>query len=305
MTSGRRMLRTLLAGAMAAGALVACSAGGPPDVGPSASVPGPDDRATLFGTSVYRGGSSFDAALARQDAAYGRLEVLRLFNAGEPPPWPGSPPDVADRPVVVSFKLPPAAVVAGSYDDLLRQWFTSIPTDRDVWWVYFHEPENDSEDGAFTPAEFAAAFRRVSALAAEADNPRLHATVVFQCRTLKPDVGRDLAAFDPGPDSYEVLGFDCYNRESHAYPAPQDWLAPIVAAAKERQRPWALAEFGSALLAGDDGSARAAWLTEVAAFAIAAQVPFMAYFDAPANGTDYRLSDEPSRAAWHHVVTGE
>jgi hypothetical protein len=285
-------------------ALAGCS-GDKPGVGPSASVPGPDDRVTLFGTSVYRGDSSFEDALARQDAAFGRLQVVRLFNTGDPPPWPGSPADTADRPVVVSFKLPPAEVISGLHDENLREWFASVPADHDVWWVYFHEPENDSEDGAFTPEQFREAFRHVSGLASEVDNPHLHSALILQCRTLNPDVGRSLADFDPGADSYDVLGFDCYNRQSDAYPAPEQWLAPIVAAAQERDRPWALGEFGSVLLAGDDGTARATWLGEVAAFAASQDVPFVTYFDSPASGTDYRLADEPSRAAWHHIVTGE
>ena len=95
--------------------------------GPSAAVPGPGGRETLFGTTIYRGTRSFEDALARQDAAYGRLQVARIFYPGDPPTWPGSPAEAADRPVVVSFKLPPAEVMAGVHDEALRAWFASIP----------------------------------------------------------------------------------------------------------------------------------------------------------------------------------
>lgn len=302
------MPRFLTAGALVVvvAALAACSPGQPVP-GPSVVVPGPEDRVTLFGTTVYRGTASFEEALARQDAAYGRIQVARIFYPGDPPPWPGSPAEVADRPVVVSFKLPPAEVVAGLHDGALRTWFTSIPDDRQVWWVYFHEPENDVEDGHFSAEDFRAAFAHVSSLAKESDHPGLRAALVLQCRTASPESGRDLAAYDPGADTYDVVGFDCYNREigDRVYPQPEGWLAPVVAAAQRLGRPWALAEMGSQLIDGDDGSARAVWLEEVAAYAVAADAPFVTYFDSAVTGTEYRLADEPSRLAWHGIVSGQ
>ena len=277
-----------------------------PTVGPSASVSGPEDRETLFGTTVYRGDTSFEEALARQDAAYGPLQVARIFYPGDPPTWQGSPAGQADRPVVVSFKLPPSEVISGMHDEALRSWFASIPTDHPVWWVYFHEPENDAEDGAFTAEQFRTAFRHVSDLAKETANPQLHSALVLQCRTASGDAGRSVADYDPGSDAYDVLAFDCYNRQvaDGIYPDPVTWLAPVVAAAKQAGRPWALAEMGSQLLDGDDGTGRATWLGEVAAYAIAQKAPFVTYFDSGITGTDYRLTDEPSRAAWRQIVSG-
>lgn len=306
MTRGARTALAALAVVVSALSVVACSPQ-PPSVGPSVAVPGPGDRETLFGTTVYRGDSSFDDALARQDAAYGRLEVARIFYPGDPPEWGGSPAGQADRPVVVSFKLSPGEVVAGVHDDALRSWFASIPTDRPVWWSYFHEPENDAEDGAFTAEDFRAAFRHVSEIAAEAPHPTLHAALILQCRTAVGAEGRAVADFDPGADTYDVLAFDCYNRQvnDRVYPDPAAWLAPVVAAAQQVGRPWALAELGSQLVEGDDGTSRAIWLQEVAAYAIAQQAPFVTYFDSAVTGTDYRLADEPSRSAWHGIVTGQ
>jgi hypothetical protein len=303
---GARTALAALAVLLPLALLTGCGGSDPPVVGPSVTVPGPGERETLFGTTVYRGDASFADALARQDAAYGRLQVARIFYPGDPPLWPGSPAGEADRPVVVSFKLPPAEVIAGVHDEALRAWFASIPTDRPVWWSYFHEPENDAEDGSFTAEQFRQAFRHVSELASKTPNPALHGAVILQCRTATGEAGRSVADFDPGSDTYDVLAFDCYNRQQGdgVYPDPATWLAPVVAAAQQVGRPWALAELGSQLVDGDDGTARATWLGEVAAFAIAAKAPFVTYFDSGITGIDYRLTDTPSRSAWHQIVSG-
>jgi hypothetical protein len=303
-----RAARTAFAAlVVAAAAMLAACGPGQPSVGAPVTVPGPGERDTLFGTSVYRGEATFADAMARQDSTYGRLEVARVFYPGDPPLWEGSPAAEADRPVVVSFKLPPAEVAAGQHDEALRAWFASIPPDHPVWWTYFHEPENDSEDGAFTPEQFRTAFRHVSDLARASAGSNVHGALILQCRTASPDSGRSLSVWDPGADTYDVLGFDCYNRQAAdgVYPDPAAWLAPVVAAAASVGRPLALGEMGSELVAGDDGTARAHWLESVAAYAIAQRFPFVSYFDSPITGTDYRLNDAPSQAAWRTVITGQ
>ncbi len=299
--------------AAAVGLLIACLAAGcssspsfTPNDGPPIAVPGPDERVTLFGTTVYRGAGDFEEALARQDTAYGRLEVARIFYPGGPEPWVGSPADVADRPVVVSFKLPPAEVIAGDHDASLRAWFSSIPRDRRVWWVYFHEPEDNIEDGHFTAEDFRAAFRHIRELSLEVDRPKLRAALVLQCRTTKPEVGRTFEDYDPGSEYFDVMGFDCYNREVRqgSYPDAASWLAPMVEKAQQVGHPLGMAEIGSQLVPGDDGTGRARWLEQVAVELIDLQSPFAVYFDSPITGTDYRLTDAPSRQAWRQILTG-
>ena len=157
------------------------------------------------------------------------------------------------------------------------------------------------------PDQFRAAFRHVSELARAGAPSNVQAVLILQCRTASPESGRSFDAWNPGADTYDVLGFDCYNRfvDDDIYPDPASWLAPNVAAAARVDRPLALAEMGSELVEGDDGSGRALWLQSVAAYAIAQGFPFVTYFDSPITGTDYRLNDEPSRAAWRTVVTGQ
>ena len=190
---------------------------------PSVTVPVPGERETLFGTRSTGVTRPSRTHWPGRTAPTAGSRSARIFYPGDPPPWPGSPAAEADRPVVVSFKLPPADVIAGVHDAALRQWFESIPADHPVWWTYFHEPENDSEDGAFTPEQFRAAFRHVSELAKASARPNVHAALILQCRTASPDSGRSLSTWDPGADTYDVLGFDCYNRQAAdgVYPDPR------------------------------------------------------------------------------------
>ena len=59
-----------------------------------------------------------------------------------------------DRPLVVSFRLRPSKVLAGEFDEELTAWFRCRPRDRDTYWVYYHEPEDETERGTFTAEAF-------------------------------------------------------------------------------------------------------------------------------------------------------
>ena len=148
--------------------------------------PAPSANAgTLFGSNVWQApGESRAEALQRVDATFGPVEVVRLYSDGLPPQWSEVSSQVGDRPVVVSFKAPPSQVLSGALDDQLAAWFAAAPTTHDAYWVYFHEPEDDVERGAFTAAEFVRAWVHIEALAEQAGNDRLRATVVLMCWTV-------------------------------------------------------------------------------------------------------------------------
>lgn len=85
------------------------------------------------------------------------------------------------------------------------------PRDRDVYWVYYHEPEDNIAAGEFTAADYRAAWRRLRSLADKAGNPRLHATLVLMGWSLDPLSKRDWRDYYPGRDVIQVLGWDVYN----------------------------------------------------------------------------------------------
>ena len=269
---------------------------------------GPLERSgqTRYGASFQlRRGESYAHGLARTDSSLGRLDLVRVFYPGEPAPWPGR---AAGRDVVVSFKLDPRSVLAGDYDAQMRKWFASAPRNLDVFWVFWHEPEDDIEDGSFTAADFRAAFARLDRLADQADNPRLVSTVVLMSWSTRQDSGRDWRDYVPPADSVDVFAWDVYNRQGNlgVYSSPAELLDAPRKAAESVGKPFAVAELGSVLVDGDDGAERAEWLRAVGDYLGQHGAVFAAYFNFVWNGgeDDYRLRDAPSLEAWRELGAG-
>lgn len=260
---------------------------------------------TLFGASVYEDGRTWSDAVADSDAAYGGMDVVRVFYSGLPSKWPGRAGEVGG-PVVVSFKAAPGEVVAGKYDSYLADWFAKAPRDRDIWWTYWHEPEDDVERGAFRAELWRDAYRRIAGLADAAANPKLHNTIILMCWTVNPGSGRTFENYFPGADVVDALGWDCYSHPADptTYSRPEDMYGRAVAKSRELGLPFGIAETGSRLVPGDEsGERRAAWLRQVARYLADRDASFVTYFDSVVGG-DFRLLDAPSRSSWREVVTG-
>lgn len=269
--------------------------------GGSASTP----VSTLFGAAVQQqGGERYGDALARSTAAYGALDVVRLFYPGLPGRWSGAPADI-DGPLIVSFKALPTDVIAGKHDAHLRDWFASAPVDRPVWWSYFHEPEDDIQRGAFTAAEYRAAWAHIEALSHASRSEQLHSTLILMCWTLEKLSGRDWRDYYAGDSVVDMFGWDCYNtgRQNDVYRDPANLLEDVVTHSAAVGKPFGIAELGSLVIPGDDGTGRAQWLRESARFLSGHGATWVSYFDVKLRH-DYRLLDEPSRSAWRETVTG-
>ena len=255
---------------------------------------------TLCGLSLeLQPGETFQKALTRLDARYGGLETVRLFYRGVPPAWPGNP-DLGGRPPIISFKFAPKDVLAGKYDRAMTQWFATAPRDRDVYWVYYHEPEDNIAKGEFTAADYRAAWRRLRSLADKAGNSRLHATLVLMSWSLDPFSKRDWRDYYPGRDVVQVLGWDAYNLgwKKGRYDDPAAMYDRVIAVSQAENLPFGVAETGSYLVAGDDGTKRAAWLHATNAYLRKHKAVWVAYFDLDWPTGDFRLLDAHSRKAW-------
>jgi hypothetical protein len=259
---------------------------------------------TLYGAVVAkRGTEGFDQALSRQDAAYSRMPISRVFYTGAPQAWPGNA-GLSGRPVVVSFSYNPADVLLGTYDAAITKWFKTAPTTYDVYWAYIHEPEDNIERGEFTATQYRDALTRVAGLAAKANNPHLRPTLILMCWTLGPDSGRDWHNYYPGPGVVRYAAFDCYNYfgRTGSYVAPDQLFARVLDFGTSTGIPWGIAEVGSVTTAADTtGTGRAAWLRSVGHF-LAGKALFVNYFDVKLS-VDYRLLDSASQSAWKEVVT--
>ena len=280
--------------------------GGKPGAKPSASAaPGAKGfagtRETLPGASIgVQNGETFGQALSRSDRTFGKLQMARIFFPGLPPAWSGSRADVVDRTVVVSFKASPQEINSGRHDSRLRSWFASIPRDHNVYWSYFHEPEDDVERGAFSTDAYRTAWKRVAGLADQAGNPRLINTLILMCWTLDPKSGRSFDAFYPGGSVIEALGWDCYNwgKKWKRYASPQEIYGPMISKSKALGKPWGVAETGSDLVPGDAGAGRAEWIRSMSGFLNGQRPEFVAYYNQTVSQGDFRLLDQPSIQAW-------
>ncbi|AKJ30119.1 hypothetical protein [Caldimonas brevitalea] len=259
---------------------------------------------TLFGSSIYRepADESWPNAIGRHEALFGPLPVLRLFSAGAPQPWTHASLNHG-RAVVVSFKLHPPDVLRGLHDAPMRSWFAAAPRDRKVWWVYWHEPEDNIQAGEFTAADYRAAFQRLDRLADEANNPMLRTTQVLMDWTLDAASGRNWRDYYPGAGVIDVQAWDQYNYVAASNCTYQSMEAheakrPAYRITQAEGNEYAIAEIGSK----ECIQGRPDWLTGLGHWARNRAV-FVTYFHSTVGG-DYRLNDAASREAWRSVTTG-
>jgi hypothetical protein len=271
----------------------------PPTVPP----PGTPTGGGLCGTSFMpEGGETYQQALTRQDSRYGGLEAVRVFYPGMPAAWPGRL-NTSGRPMVVSFKGSVSDHANGRHDAFMRDWFSRAPRDQDIYWTFYHEPEDNIRDGEFSAAEYRAAWQRLSRLAREANNPRLRATQILMQWTLVPASGRNWRDYYPGDGVLDIQGWDVYNGAAHKgqYNAPSELIDPIVAVSRQTGLAFGVGELGSHLAAGDDGTRRATWIRDITGYLSSKGSLWNLWFDLDWPTGDYRLLDEPSRIAWRNA----
>ncbi len=256
---------------------------------------------TRFGASVDEGRLDWLRALHKSDQRYTRMEVVRVFEPVIRDGWSGRLGDV-NRPMSVSFVAPASQVLSGEHDATLRAWFRHAPAGDPIWWTYWHEPEDNVAAGDVSARRYRAAWRHINAIAQRVGGANLHPTLVLMAWTAKSASGRQVRDYYPG-DFIDVMAWDGYNPPgSRGYASPREIFGPAAAATKRLGNRFAIAEVGSVLVPGDEGSRRARWLVDVARFAAARSAAFVNYWDAKIPDEDYQLRDLPSRLAWRSVV---
>lgn len=263
---------------------------------------------TSFGSSVSTVGMTLEESLNDIDTAFGRVPVVRHFSPGLPFNWDSrAAQQLRGREIVVSFKVHPTQITSGRHDSFFRDWFASAPSDQTIYWSYFHEPENDINRGAFTAAQYRAAWARLGQLHDEACRPNMFSTLTLTEWTMNPRSGRDYRTYDAGPQAVDVIAFDPYNGihdpTRDYYITPEALMDHIVEKMANDGRPWAIAEIGSRIAVGDNGSGRAAWLRDVAEYATANDALFVTYYQTN-RAPEWRLDDSRSRSAWRQAVQG-
>ncbi len=274
-----------------------------PAVGTEVTTTSPT-QSTQFGTTLWQGGgASLAQAMQRQVAAYGPLDMARLFYPGMPASWSSITSAVGNTPVAVSFHASPSTILSGRLDGAFRTWFQQAPTTRRTWWTYWHEPEDDAAAGHLNLSQYRAAWSHLANIEHKVGNPMLTSTLVLMTWTLNPYSHRNWQNYYAGSSAIDALGFDGYNygHKLNQYADPSTFLNRAADLAQKLNKPWGVAELGSVKMGWDSGTARAQWLKDAAAYARLRNARFVSYFDSNV-GVDYRLHDTPSSTAWRSIV---
>jgi len=254
---------------------------------------------TLLGSSV-----SSQSDLTAKTAQFGRLPVVRVYLPGLPPrnAWSGGLPGANGSMIVVSFKALPKNIISGKDDGALANFFDTAPRGRPIYYVYFHEPEDNIAHGSFTLAAYLKAWADVVRLADDANNPGLHSTLVLMGFDVLPHSGRNWRSYVAPGNIISTISWDAYPPNGEGTPAPATFMGADVTAAKDAGLPFGFSEFATTTVSG-----RPAWLTAVGAYIAGSGAIYGTLYDAAENGGlggsgTFVISDAASEHAWKSAV---
>jgi hypothetical protein len=254
----------------------------------------------LIGSSV-----SSMATLASETSQFGYMPVVRVYYPGLPATdaWSTGLAEANNSAVIVSFNADPAAIIAGSDNAALAQFFDTAPTGNPIYYSYNHEPETAIAAGLYTAAQYRQAWTVVASIADQARNPDLHATLILMAYDLNPAAHRNWRDYLAGANSISTLGWDAYPAGSgdggtKELTPPAQFMGPAVAASHSAGLPFGFSEFGTSLVTG-----RPAWLTSVGSYLMTSGALFGTLFDSSGPQPPMALTDPASISAWRDVVT--
>lgn len=173
-------------------------------------VPSVPQKKTLVGSSASRisGESSNAQAVARIEATCGPLQIVRVYDENVGPTRAlqrAREGGLGKRAVSVSFKEPPAEVIAGRHDDAIKAFATALKNERGsfpVYVTYEHECDTKVINGGYTAEQHRNASSRVIDLM-KAIDPGLHMTLILTGFKFNERIGNfylpkyDVVAVDP------------------------------------------------------------------------------------------------------------
>lgn len=223
--------------------------------------------------------------------------------------WQYSDAVAAGIPVIHhSFKGHPSDVNAGTYDGDIDSMIASVPSGQATRLTYYHEPEDQVANGAFTAAAFVDASLRILDAINAAGRAEITFGPVFMSWTLDPGSGRNIDdfRFASGRDLFaesHLLGWDAYNEGSYRggwYTQEETYgLIRDYHATNPGLPPPAIAETGAAADL-DDLTRRGQWIQDSADYCDAFGCIEFAYFDSDVGTYGYFLRDyEDAGGTWH------
>lgn len=266
------------------------------------------DSPILWGSSVWVNwaqGETKEVAYQRVKTAFGQHDILRQYETD--PVWPSWIPKEAT--VQISFKINPAEVLNGSKDAVLTTFFEAMSSNKKVYWTYFHEPEDDIKEGAFTAEQYRNAFDYIINLQKSLNKPNLVPTLCLMSYSLTPESNRNWR--DYLPTKVELLSWDGYYRDNMNLDVAKVF-DKVRAVAVETGLPWAVAETGVNKMkkSGEVNEAMDIETRKQLLTALSTDIKnkkprpvYVSYFDSDpshdAAFSDWRISDDPTMvAAW-------
>jgi hypothetical protein len=252
-------------------------------------------RAPLLGVTVTDGRD-----LNADIKEFGHLSIIHTYYSGLPPSgaWKGLS-SANHSAVITCFNAKPAAILNGSADKVLTNFFDTAPTGHPIYWAYIHEPEHAVQHEGLSIAQYKLAWTHIAALAAKAHNASLIPTLILEEYDLKVrDKGiHNWQQYVPPGHIIKVLTWDAYPGVLGDSPqAPAQFLGPAVAASKAAGMPFGFAEFGLHRMA-----ARPKWLNDVGGYLMASGALFGTYFDSSIVSS-FRLTTGAEIGAWRTWV---
>jgi hypothetical protein len=276
--------------------------------------------ATLIGAATVQTVTGWDSA--RSDI--GPVATQRIFYKGAlPARYAGSYCSAlpARATCIISYKRPTVNVAS---------YVTSVPSGRDVIFIFHHEPENDTFPGPGTNGQnFVSAFTVQSALIRSAARHAAHVKVAMAAETFQYqpgtrwDHGAD-CSYIPPARSVDYYFADIYEPRpdgrdlAHGPVRAQwnTWLGCVNAANKASPRTPAtlgIAEYGLGTLAGN--AAREKTMAADAAYLEATFTHFALWEywwqnDSAAGGCtaascDWKFTDAPTTKEWHALEAAQ
>ena len=230
------------------------------------------------------------SALTAEYPNLGTPKIWRKFFPGLPDASAWTP----NIPVIVSFKTNPTGAFP---TDTIRTWLKAKPAGLLAYVCVYHEPEDNSEGGAFTVDQWKTHTNALAALCREFQN--CYSTAILMEWTLNPNGRNKESLWCDGLDC-DVLGFDVYPKISEAASGYAK-IDRALLAGYRRRKPVLIAEIGDVVQSNDQ--TRADWMTALANYINTRSLPPVAvtWFNSTTGG-DYRLNTAPTRAATKAIV---
>ena len=242
---------------------------------------------------------TFTEALTRQDATYAP-KILRVYWPGLPSTSCSNQQNALTRPTVQSWKGDPGQLSAGAYNATLNAWFSCFNRPSRV--SFYHEPEDNFTTSTQKTAYRAAWVAFVNLAEAHPNRANLIPTLILADYDFVS--GRNWRDWYT-PQVHEIW-WDTYQfKEENASGTDDELMAahqalrPSLAVTRAEGKGYGIAEIGY-----DKPSNRAAFLTDLAAWARANNIVGVTYFDSIGRLGDHRLLDSASQTAWRTVCAG-